>query len=123
MAQRASSSPPPSVAPSPPGPAPEPAEPTRGGRSLAIPLAVGGAAVALGIGGIVLEVQGRNLYDQAKGITEPARQNDRDDKESSANVRHRVAQGLGVAALGCAGVAVYLLVRDRGAGRTRGSDG
>ncbi|HSR96457.1 MAG TPA: hypothetical protein VLM79_05260, partial [Kofleriaceae bacterium] len=116
VAQRAPSSPSP-VAPSPPEPAPEPAEAPRGGRSLAIPLVVGGAAVALGIGGIVLEIQGRDLYDQAKRITDQARQKDRDDKESSANVRHRLAQGLGVAALGCAGVVVYMLVRDRGEDR------
>jgi hypothetical protein len=105
---------PPPVTPSPVPPAPEPAEPSRAGRSLVMPLAVGGAAVALGIGGIVFEVQGRDLYDQAKRITDPARQKERDDKEGSANRRHRLAQGFGVAALGCAGVAVYLLVRDRG---------
>ena len=75
------------------------------------PIALGAAAVALGGAGIVFEVKGRNLYDESKGITDASRQPERDDKESSANSRHKVAQGLGVAALGCAGVAVYLLVR------------
>lgn len=83
----------------------------RGRRSLVAPIALGAAAVALGGTAIVFEVKGRNLYDQAKGITDASRQAERDDKESSANSRHKVAQGLGVAALGCAGVAVYLLVR------------
>jgi hypothetical protein len=86
-----------------------------------VPLVVGGAAVALGIGGIVFEVQGRGLYDEAKRITDPGRQKERDDKESSANSRHKLAQGFGVAALGCAGVAVYLLVRGRGEDRASGT--
>jgi hypothetical protein len=117
VAQKAPSSAPTPVASTPVAPAPEPTEPSRGQRSLVLPLVVGGAAVAFGVGGIVLELQGRNLYDQAKRITDPARQKERDDKESSANGRHKLAQGFGVAALGCAGVAVYLLVRDRGEDR------
>lgn len=84
-----------------------------------VPLAFGGAAVALGAAGIVFEVKGKNLYDQAKDITDPARQPERDSKESSSNSRHKVAQGLGIAALGCAGAAVYFLVRDRGEDRAR----
>jgi hypothetical protein len=102
-----------------PAAAVEPADQPHGGRSLVVPLAFGGAAVALGAAGIVFEVKGKNLYDQAKDITDPARQPERDSKESSSNSRHKVAQGLGIAALGCAGAAVYFLVRDRGEDRAR----
>ena len=96
-------------------PSPEqPADQPHGGRSLIAPIALGGGAVVLGGVAIAFELKGRRLYNEAKDITDPALAKERDAKVASANGPHKTAQWLGVAALGCAGAAIYLLVSHRG---------
>jgi hypothetical protein len=76
-----------------------------------LPLAVGAGALVLGGAAFGFHLSGNSTYDKAKAATTQDR---RDDLESSANTRRYVAEALGVAAIGCAGVAVYLFVRSRG---------
>lgn len=74
-------------------------------------LALAGGAIVLAGGGVGFELAGRDKYDRAK--TEVI--NDKhSDLESAANTRRYIAEGLGVAAIGCAGAAIYLYVRARG---------
>jgi len=57
---------------------------------------------------------GNQAYDRAKASMVPS---ERDKLYHSANNRGYAAQGFGLAAVACAGAAVYLYVRDRGADR------
>lgn len=88
------------------GKAPE----TAGGhpRARVVPLALGGAAVALAGGALGFELWARSTYNSAKVEVD-------NDKQTSlwhsANTRRYVAEGLGVASLAAAGVAVWLYVR------------
>jgi hypothetical protein len=66
------------------------------------------AAIALGGGAITFELMGRSALDDSKKEPDPMKQDALYDK---ANTRHYVAQGLGIAAVGATGVAVYLWVR------------
>ncbi|CAN5320792.1 hypothetical protein BH11MYX1_BH11MYX1_19380 [soil metagenome] len=66
------------------------------------------AAVALAGGSIGFELWGRGLLDDAGKEPDNTRQSALYD---DANTRHYVAQGLGVAAIGVTGVAIYLWVR------------
>lgn len=99
---------PPHPGPAPPtAPAtqPHPAEP----RSRALPLALGGAAIALAGGAIGLELWARSTYDQSTTEIDNAKQ---DSLYRSANTRRYIAEGLGVAAVASAGVAVWLYLRE-----------
>src|SRR5262245_40404877 len=79
----------------------EPA-PVESPRSRAVPLALGGAAIGL-------ELWARSTYDQSRTEVDNAKQ---DSLWHSANTRRYLAEGLGVAGLASAGVAVWLYVRE-----------
>jgi hypothetical protein len=74
-------------------------------RAVVVPIVVGGAAVVLGLGGVLFDLSGDSTFDQAKASTNQAQ---RDALESSANHKRYVAEGFGVAAIGAAGAALYL---------------
>jgi hypothetical protein len=74
-----------------------------------VPLVLGGAAVALAAGAIGFELWGDSTYDQTKQGTDAQKL----DAWHSANDKRYVAEGMGVAALGCATVAVWLYVANR----------
>ncbi len=74
-------------------------------------IAAGSGALVLGGTALGFSIWGDRTYDRAKNATV---QSERDDLENSANTRRYVAQGLGSAAVGCAGVAVYLYFWSRG---------
>jgi len=81
-------------------------------RSYVLPIAFGAGALALGGGALGFHLWGNSTYDKAKAeMTDQVRRN---DLESSANTRRHVAQGLGIAAIGCAGAAVFLFIRGGG---------
>lgn len=88
------------------GDAPAPAASHR--RSRVVPLVVGGAAVALAGGALGFELSARSTYNSSRAEVD-------NDKQASlwhsANTRRYVAEGLGVASLAAAGVAVWLAVR------------
>jgi hypothetical protein len=75
---------------------------------MVVPLAVGGGALVLGGAALGFHLWGNSTYDSAKKTTDPTERNSLYD---SANTRRYIAEGLGVAAVGCAGVAVYLYIR------------
>jgi len=66
------------------------------------------AAVALAGGALGFELWGRRLLDDARNEPDNMRQS---SLYNDANTRHYVAQGVGVAALGMTGLAIYLWVR------------
>lgn len=77
-------------------------------RSRVVPLVVGGAAIALAGGALGFELWARSTYDSSRAEVD-------NDKQTSlwhsANTRRYVAEGLGVASLAAAGVAVWLILR------------
>jgi hypothetical protein len=77
-------------------------------RSVLLPFALGGAAVGLAGGGLGFELWARSTYDQSEKEVDDARQT---SLWKSARTRRYVAQGLGVASLASAGVAVWLYLR------------
>jgi len=85
-------------------------------HSLALPIAVGAGAVVLGGAALGFDLWGNSKYDQAK--QETTDQAKRDALYHSANTRRYLAEASGIAAIGCAGAAVYLYVRHRGDSRT-----
>jgi hypothetical protein len=96
----------------PSAPPPETPEPTGRRGSLVLPISVGAGAVALLGGALGLSLWGDATYDDAKAeMMDQAR---RDSLYDSANLKRYAAQGLAVAGVGCAGVAVWLYLRQRG---------
>ena len=82
---------------------------TSGGHSKTVPIAVAAGAVVLGGAALGFSLSGDSTYNQAKAeMTDQAR---RDSLYNSANTKRFVAQGLGIAGLAGAGVAVWLFVR------------
>jgi hypothetical protein len=80
------------------------------------PLAFGAGALALGGTALVFKLWGDSTYDEAKDEVDD--QSRRDSLYHSANNRQYVAEALAVAAVGCAGAAVYFyFFRDRRRGR------
>jgi hypothetical protein len=77
-------------------------------RSRVLPIALGAAALGLGGGALGFELWARSTYDKSKSETDNAKQ---DSLWKSANTRRYVAEGLGIAGVACAGVAVYLYLR------------
>lgn len=77
-------------------------------RSNVLPLALGGAAIALGGVAIGFELSARSTYDKSADEADDAKQKSLYD---SANTRRHVAIGLGVAGVACAGAAVWLYLR------------
>jgi len=93
------------------GPPEAPAAAGHGGGS-ALPIVVGAGAVALLGGALGLSLWGDATYDDAKAeMMDQAR---RDSLYDSANRKRYAAEGLAVAGVGCAGVAVWLYLRQRG---------
>lgn len=102
-------SPPPSdPVPVPAQPDAELSEPTTQ-PSKVMPIAFGAGALVLLGGGLGFEMWGRSMYDDAKAETmDQAR---RDSLYDAANTKRYVAQGMAIAGIGCAGVAVWLFLR------------
>jgi hypothetical protein len=82
---------------------------SEGHTSSPLPLVLGGVAIALAGGAVGFDLWGDSTYDQTKQGTDAQRL----AAWRSANAKRYVAEGTGVAALGCAGVAVWLYLRDR----------
>jgi len=86
--------------------------------SLAVPIAVGAGALVLGGVAFGAKLSGDKQYDNALAAN---RQGDAARAQSlydTANTRRYVAIGLGVAAAGTAGLAIYLYVHGRGERRS-----
>jgi len=77
-------------------------------RSRTAPIALTASALVLGAGAIGFELWGRSIYDDAKREPDDTRQS---SLWHSANTRRYAAEGLGVAAIGCAGIAIFLFSR------------
>lgn len=73
-------------------------------------LVLGGAAIALAGGAVGFELSSRSVYDRSETTTDREAQ---DRYWDSANRRRSIAAGLGIAAIGCAGVSLYLYIRGR----------
>jgi tetratricopeptide (TPR) repeat protein len=82
-------------------------------RSGVLPIAVGAGAVVLLGGALGLSLWGDATYDDAKA--EMMDQGRRDALATSADRKRYAAEGLVIAGAGCAGVAVWLYFRQRGA--------
>jgi hypothetical protein len=82
-------------------------------RSRVLPIAVGAGAVVLLGGALGLSLWGDATYDDAKAeMMDQAR---RDALATSADRKRYAAEGFAVVGAGCAGVAVWLYLRQRGA--------
>jgi hypothetical protein len=101
----------PTVAPAPDRPEPR----SESAHAHTLPLMIGAGALVVGGAALGFDLWGNSTYDKAK--SEMQDQARRDDLYHSANTRRYLAEGFGVAALGCAGSAVYLYLRGRGEGR------
>lgn len=84
------------------------------GPSYLAPIALGAAALALGGVGLGFELKSETTYDHAKTASQQGNTADANSSRDAAVRDRYIAQGLAVAALGCAGVGIYLFVRDRG---------
>ncbi len=78
-------------------------------RSKALPLALGGAALGFVGGAVGFEQWARSTYDQSKREPDNAKQT---SLWHSANTKRYVAEGLGIAGIASAGVAVWLFLRN-----------
>lgn len=115
-------------------PVSEPPPPSPRGPSQLLPIGLGAGALVLGVGAIVLDVNAQGIQDDAEAKMDEANDisrnggrgspqyiqlvDDSDSLHGKAKTRRYLAQGIGVAALGCAGAAVYLYIRNRGEERT-----
>ena len=79
-------------------------------RTHKLSLGLGATAVALAAGAMGFELSSRSIYERSEDAADPSTQ---ERYWHSANRRRYIAGGFGVAALGCAGAAVYLFVRER----------
>jgi hypothetical protein len=77
-------------------------------RSRVVPLALGAGAMAAVGGAIGFELWGDSIYDRAKREPDPTTQ---DSLWHSANRRRYLAEGLGLAGVGCASVAAWWYLR------------
>jgi len=94
-----------------PGPVDKAPTPRTARRRGAAPLVfAAGAAVLLG-GALGAELWARSTYDRAEAAPDPAEQ---DSLWRSANTKRYVANGLAIAGVGCAGIAVWLYLRGGG---------
>lgn len=89
----------------------------RGGRSLLLPLSLGGGAVVLFGASAGVWLWGNSTYDDAKA--EMVNQSRRTSLYDSANRKRYIAQGLAVGGVACASVAVWLYFRQQDAQATR----
>jgi tetratricopeptide (TPR) repeat protein len=97
--------------PAPPQPTVALPQPTPSQHSHAVPLALSLVSFGLVGGGVGLELLGESTYDQAKRATTAVSQQSLYD---SANHKRYAAEAVGVAGVGCAAVAIWLYIRDRG---------
>jgi hypothetical protein len=87
-----------------------------------VPISLGVGALVLGGVAIGLDVNARGIYDDSVATMDrandvggdPILEKESEDLWKKAKTRRYVAQGVAVAAAGCAGVAVYLYIRNRG---------
>ena len=90
----------------------EPEQPQRASSaSKTVPIVVGVGAIALLGGAVGFNAWGDSTYSDAKA--EMTSQSRRDSLYDSANQKRYIAQGLAVAGVGCAGVAVWLYLHGR----------
>jgi hypothetical protein len=80
-------------------------------RSKVLPIAFAGGAVALGGAALGFELWGRSLHDDAQKTLDGGDETRANQQQQTANKRRYLAQGFGIAAIGCAGVAVFLFLR------------
>lgn len=78
------------------------------GRSVLLPLVLGGVALGLGGGALGFELSARSNYDKSKLEADNAKQ---DSLYNTANSRRHIAQALGVGAVACVGAAVFFYLR------------
>lgn len=83
----------------------------RAKRSLVVPFVLAGGAVILGGGALGFELWGRGLHRDGQDAYDALDFARGDDLQAKANKRRYIAQGLGIAALGTAAIAVVLFVR------------
>jgi hypothetical protein len=105
-----------------PNPDPDhPEKPARsgGGRSIALPIVLGVAALASGGGAFYFFRRGDEIYADAEVEPDPARQ---DELWKSANQKRYIAEGLVVTGVACAAVAVWLFVRSGGSDHSSDDD-
>jgi hypothetical protein len=98
-------------------PATEPTVDQPTGPSYVVPIALGAAALALGGTGLGFELRSETIYHNAETTNASMNPNAHAIASSlrDSAVRDRyIAQGVAAAAIGCAGVGVYLFVRNRG---------
>jgi hypothetical protein len=93
--------------------APRSTEPSDSRPSRTLPLVVGAGAVVLAGAALGFDLWGDSIYNKAKSSMD---QMERDSLVSRANTRRYTAEGFGIAAIGCAGAAVYLYLRHDGGG-------
>jgi len=84
-------------------------------RSRVVPLAFGGGAIAAAGAALLLWNHSDDTYATSRNEADDGKQR---DLFHSANLQYRVAQGLGVAGIACAGVAVWLYLRGGGQERS-----
>ena len=97
-----------------PGTPGTPGTPDAGGPSYVAPIALGAVALALGVVGLGFELKSETVYDNARTANDQGNRPAADSFRDSAIRDRYIAQGFAVAAIGSAGVAVYLFVRSRG---------
>jgi hypothetical protein len=83
------------------------------GPSLIAPIALGVAAVAFGGAGLGFELHSESTYDKAKTTNQQGLVALANSYRDSAVRDRYIAQGLAGAAIGCAGVGVYLFMHGR----------
>lgn len=88
-----------------------PAPPAAPRRPRVVPLALGGGAIAAAGAALLLWNHSDRTYATSRNEADDGKQR---DLFHSANLQYRVAQGLGVASVACAGVAVWLYLRGGG---------
>jgi hypothetical protein len=79
-----------------------------GSRARPVTIGLAVAAVVLAGTAIGFEVSARAQYDESVQLSKDMLISRSEDLYDSANRRRYIAQGLGVAAIGCAGTAIYL---------------
>ncbi|HEX5058636.1 MAG TPA: tetratricopeptide repeat protein [Kofleriaceae bacterium] len=100
------------TAAAPPAEPEEPEQPvdTPARSSNVVPIAVGAGAVVLFGAALGLELWARSTYSDAKAENDPATQ---ESLWHSANTKRYTADGLAVGGAACAGIAVWLFIRNR----------
>jgi hypothetical protein len=104
-----------SAAPEPTPPVDQP-EPGHAAGRYVWPIAFGVGALAAGGVALGFNIAGDHKYDDAKSANLRGSVTEADSLYQQANTRRYAAEGFAVAAIGCAGAAIYLYIRSRGEG-------